>query len=304
MEKEGLSGDVKRICIIGFDSLDYRLIEKYNLKYIKQKEYGQIDMSPFMGYNRLLSTPTIWASFITGLSPDQHKIVGWKWENSTLDRLKALSVKSGLGKIILKNKHLKWIPRKIIKNKYIPSLKGKMLTIFDYAQHPVDIDVPCYSPDAYDEIRHALASGLGNPIIEKDVAEKTWKNFREKKERVLKALNSDWDLFMVHFFLPDIIQHLFWYREDVIERLYREMDITAHDIKNRMGENGFVFFVSDHGAERGRHSPYAFYSFNQKVGLHNPKITDFINVIRQKLGVPSKSEIGQVKKRLQDLGYL
>lgn len=304
MGKEGLMGDVRRICIVGFDSLDYELLEKYNLTYIKQKEYGKIDLTQFMGYNRLLSTPTIWTSFITGLSPDQHKVVGWTWENPILDKLKTLSVKFGLGKMIVSSKHLRWLPRKIIKNKYVPSVKGKMPTIFDYARHPVDIDVPCYSQDAYEEERVALTYGLGNPIVERQVAEKAWKEFRGKKERVLEALNNNWDLFMVHFYLPDIIQHLFWYREDEIERLYREMDITAHDIENRVRENGLILFVSDHGAERGLHNRNAFYSCNQRVGLHNPKITDFANMIRQKLGVPSKREIEQVRKRLQDLGYL
>lgn len=304
MRKEDLTGDVRRICIVGFDSLDYYLIEKYNLTYIKQKEYGKIDLTQFTGYNVLLSTPTIWTSFITGLLPDEHKVVGWTWENPILDKLKTLSLKSGLGKMVAASKHLGWLPRKLIKNKYVPNVKGKIPTIFDHARHPVDIDVPCYSPDAYEEIRHATTYGLGNPIAEKQVAEKVWKVFREKRERVLEALGKDWDLFMVHFYLPDIIQHLLWYREDEIERLYREMDITAHDIGKKVGENGFILFVSDHGAERGMHSPNAFYSFNQRVGLHNPKITDFADIIRQKLGVPSKSEIEQVRKRLQDLGYI
>ncbi len=302
MTKEGARAT--RVYIVGFDSLDYHLIEKYNLKFIKQEECGKIDMTQFIGYNRLLSTPTIWTSFITGLSPDQHKVVGWKWENPILDRLKTLGVKFGLGRMIVTSKHLRRPAMKIIKDKYVPNIKGKIPTIFDYAQRPVDIDVPCYSQDAYEEERRALTYGLGNPIVERQVADKAWKEFRDKKERVLEALRNDWDLFMAHFYLPDVIQHLLWYREDEIERLYREMDITAHDIGNRVGENGFVLFVSDHGAERGLHNPNAFYSCNQRIGLHNPQITDFANIIRQKLGVPSKTEIEQVRKRLQDLGYL
>lgn len=305
MRKEGLIGDSTRICIIGFDSLDYYLIEKYNLTYVKQKEYGKIDMTEFTGYNKMLSTPTIWTSFVTGLPPEEHKVVGWTWENPILDKLKTWSVKIGLGTIIARSRYLIRLTSKImIEHKHIPNIKGQIPTIFDYAQHPVDIDVPCYSRDAYEGERHAVTYGLGNPIVEKQVAEKAWMAFREKREMVLEALGNNWDLFMVHFYLPDIVQHLLWYREDEIERLYREMDTTAHVIEKSVGENAFVLFISDHGQEKGLHTPNAFYSCNERVGLHNPKITDFADIVRKKLGVPSKGEIEKVKKRLQELGYI
>lgn len=291
-----------RACIVGFDSLDYYLIEKYDLTHIKQKEFGKVDMTGFA--SGLLSTPSIWTSFITGLPPEEHEVIGWKWRNPILDRWKKFGVKAGLGKVVLANRHLTQLASKMIKDKYIPNVKGRIPTIFDYAQRPVDIDVPCYSRDAYEEQRREVTYGLGNPIVEKRVAEKTWVAFEEKRENVLDALTKNWDLFMVHFYLPDIIQHLLWYRENEIERLYREVDNTAHFVEKSVKENSLILFISDHGQERGLHTPNAFYSCNQRLNLHKPKITDFAEIIRGKLGVPSRSHIEEVKKRLKGLGYV
>ena len=108
---------------------------------------------------------------------------------------------------------------------------------------------------------------------------------------------------MVHFFLPDVIQHILWYREDEIRKLHMEMDETAHLIEKCVGENALVIFVSDHGQKRGLHTPYGFYSCNQKLNLHEPKITDFADIIKRELGAPTKNEIEQVKKKLEKLGY-
>lgn len=46
------------------------------------------------------------------------------------------------------------------------------------------------------------------------------------------------------------------------------------------------------------------YSCNQRLNLHEPRITDFADIIREKLGVPSKNEVEKVKERLRKLGYI
>lgn len=288
-----------RVCIIGFDSLDYYLVEKYDLRYLMQKEYGKVEI------NMVLSTPTIWTSFITALPPEEHGIVGLKWENPFLDKLKKWGVKIGLNRVFDRSEFLAQLLRKkILKGKgSIPNIKGRLPTIFDYAQSLIDITVPCYSEDTYEDIRREMAYAIGNPIAENKMADKAWKVFMNKRKRVLDELNKDWDLFMVHFFLPDVIQHLLWYREDEIERLYREMDDTAHIIKRNLEKNVFILFISDHGQKRGLHTPHAFYSCNQILNLHEPKITDFGNIIKREIGAPTKSEIESVKNRLKELGY-
>jgi len=286
-----------KICIVGFDSLEYYLVEKYDLKYLKQKEYGKVEIN-----TGILSTPTIWTSFITGLPPEEHGIIGWKWKNTILDRLKRWIIKIRLSRFFEKNTFLIQFVRKNIKGS-VPNIRGSIPTIFDYANNPIDIDVPCYSYDAYKEIRHDVGNVIGNPISEKRIAEKAWKLYRDKKKRILNNLKNNWDLFMVHIYLPDVIQHLLWYQQNEIENLYKEMDCLAKSIKDSIMKNTLVIFISDHGQKKGMHTPNAFYSSNEILNLNEPKITEFADIVRQKLGAPSKDDIENIKERLKRLGY-
>jgi len=293
-----------KVLIIGFDSLDYNLINKFDLQYLKQIEYGMININV-----EPLSSPVIWASFLTGLPPEKHGITGHGWENLILDKLKhggqmlRLHKNQGLAKMSLSAFRLLEMlgfKRRLLQIKYDTP------TIFDYAEKPMVISVPGYNEESVNiEIRHKITKYLGNPKIEKQIAEKSLRIFEERKGRALKILNEDWDLFMVHFFLPDTIQHIYWYNENKIKKLYHIMDHTAKLFKNMVNDDEtFILFVSDHGQEKGVHTPYGFYSCNHKLILQKIKITDFSDIILQKLGIPSKSDIENIKGRLRRLGYL
>lgn len=39
--------DLEHVCILALDALEYHLVEEYDLKAVKQKEYGKIDVSTF-----------------------------------------------------------------------------------------------------------------------------------------------------------------------------------------------------------------------------------------------------------------
>jgi len=293
-----------RVCVIGFDALEYDLVEKYKLKHLQQEEYGKVEINVGM-----LSTPTIWTSFITGLLPSEHGVKGLRWEKPTLERFRQLIVNLKLNRIYERSRFLFKIVGKGVDqvgiNTRFPSVKGRVPTIFDYAQHPTDIGVPCYSNvSKLEELSHELAKELGNPIGEKHVLKKAWDMFREKKEECLDKLGDDWDLFMVHFWLADAVQHLRWYREEEIKELYIELDETARLFQKRLENHALVLIISDHGQRKGLHTSYGFYSCNLRLNLNSPKITDFADIIREKLGVPTKHEIAQVRERLKRLGYL
>jgi len=62
--------DLKRVLIICFDGLDIKPVEKYDLKNLKQVEYGTLKgPSVFSG--------GLWSTFLTGLSIREHGITGW-----------------------------------------------------------------------------------------------------------------------------------------------------------------------------------------------------------------------------------
>ncbi len=293
-----------RVCIIGLDGLEYEFVMKFDLKHLKQVEYGRVKIN--VGF---LSTPTIWASFITGLMPSEHGVIGLRWGNRLLNAVKNFVVKVGLAGLLDKSAFIQDKLHKMFAGQEMsfPIIKGKVPTIFDYASNPIHISVPCYSEQdmpVYEELRREVAQALGNPLAEKRVLEKSRKVFEDKRRKCLRELEKDWDLFMVHFLYPDVFQHLRWYREDEVRGLYEELDETTRMFKERVDEEDtLVLVVSDHGHKRGLHTPHGFYSSNKRLGLHEPKITDFADIIKQELGVPSEEEIEQVKRRLEEWGY-
>jgi hypothetical protein len=62
---------------------------------------------------------------------------------------------------------------------------------------------------------------------------------------------------------------------------------------------------SEH-SKYGEHSNYGFYSFNEKIGLRNPKMTDFFPIILKKLSIEfydDKRDREKVLEHLKKLGY-
>jgi len=286
-----------KVCIIAFDSLDYYLIRDLNLANLKQKEFGIVKVTG------ILSTPSIWTSFITGLSPNEHGVIGWKWDNSILDKIKVFGTKIGLDKIIHNSLYLTKLMSNVT-TKQTPNIKGKIPTIFDYAQNPVDIDVPCYSEDAYKDIRQKVTMSLGNPILAKNVIEEESEKFVNKIERIFNLLNTNWDLFMAHIYYPDVLQHLQFYNKNSVIEMYKKMDDTAYQIKKTINKDTFILFISDHGQNKGIHNKNAFYSCNYELDLQQPKITDFFDIILNKMGIPSKEDFEKIQKKLKDWGYI
>ena len=138
----------------------------------------------------------------------------------------------------------------------------------------------------------------------KETMELAWKVFEEKKEETLHALTQDWNLFMVHFYVLDPLQHLFWHDNELIGKAYAKLDDTVKSIEDRIKDvEHLLLIVSDHGHKKGMHTPYGFHSCNQKLGLKNVKITDFAGIIRRCLGLPTREEELRVYKHLKSLGY-
>lgn len=306
----------KKVLIVALDGLEYDLVEKFDLKNLKQVEYGKVDLSQFS----VLSTPTIWASFITGLPPEKHEVkIGRVWNNPFVqllyERFLLLSnnlglqtITGGRGKTIfdllrfkLKQHTLLIDPNKMTlhdKNRY---RKRGIKTIFDIVDKSIPLDIPTY--DTRDEfqgrlkdLRASLRSMgimegielrhvIDNPRLEKSFEEKfIWKSFSSMRKRCFKALESDWRLIMAYFRYADPLGHLF--RSDLTKMWegYNMADEIIADLKSRVNEEDtLLLVVSDHGMKPlgryGIHSDHAFYSTNKKLGLENPKITDFFHLI-------------------------
>ena len=139
-------------------------MEKFDLRKLKQAEYGKTDVSEFRSYHLSsdIFTPAVWASFITGLPPDKHKIMApRRWKSQPLERLKQLSVEVGLHKIKGKGKLLKLLGFKKVTHSRENYKKEHVTTIFDHAKHPIAISVPTYNEK--ESIKFSILNVLQNP---------------------------------------------------------------------------------------------------------------------------------------------
>ncbi len=290
----------KKVCIIGLDCLEYMVLSKEEYLNLRQKQYGQVQLNVYPP-----NTEMIWASFITGEKPEKHGIIAdIEMKRGITEPIKTLSIELGLQKVLTKiqskiTKAFKLLPRAYVKEDF------QVPTIFDFADKSVAVSIPAYNEwSECVKSRKMIVDAIGNPYKEKILAEKAWMDFQQKKKRVITLLDHDWDLFMVHFYIADIIQHLWWYKTNRITDLYQKLDETTKQIKMKLPPEVFTLVISDHGFMNGHHSSYAFYSSNESLNLKRPRITDFARIIREKLGVPSKQEIEEIKERLRSLGYV
>ncbi len=140
-------------------------------------------------------------------------------------------------------------------------------------------------------------------IPKKELKNKTLKVFESKKQDTFKKLKENWKIFMTYFYVLDPIQHVFYYDEDFIKKMYEEIDSLVSEIKKKLGKKTLVLVIADHGQKNGRHTGYGFYSSNKKLKLNNPKITDFFTLVKNVLRAPTKKDEEEIKKHLKELGY-
>ena len=58
-----------KVLILGIDALEYSLVEEWDLKHLKQREYGKI-IVPIYGGGGEPVTLVVWPCFITGKEPE------------------------------------------------------------------------------------------------------------------------------------------------------------------------------------------------------------------------------------------
>ncbi|MDF1534859.1 MAG: hypothetical protein P1P69_10230, partial [Methanosarcinaceae archaeon] len=100
---------------------------------------------------------------------------------------------------------------------------------------------------------------------------------RRVKYEFCEALNENYDFLLGYFSIADVIGHLNFGNKIMMKMIYKDLDEIAGTIKD-----DFIV-LSDHGMEQlgiyGDHSKYGFWSTGFKE-LGNPRITDFVEIIR------------------------
>jgi len=270
-----------RVCILGYDGLEYTLVDQLKLRNIMQREYGRVRV-PIAGGIDDPSTPIVWTSFITGQPPSIHGVDMPEFWDSPLDGIRSflrrhrklhnLAKKFKLGYRVRGNMGIE--PK-------FPSRKNiKCETLFDIIKPSIPLGVPVYNKDLYSTYPVGdVFKAIQDPDFRREYETKIRQKFSREVEELFEALEEEWKLLMIHLHIIDLLGHVYWGTER-LALLYEEIDLLTKRIKERIQPDDLLLIISDHGLDRLGHTKYGFYSLNRRLGLKNPDIKDFFGIIK------------------------
>ena len=261
-----------KILVIGIDSLEYNLVEKYNLKNLKQLKYTKIKVPINKELNKP-TTPSVWASFLTGKNINCR----FGYENKFLKlfdflfkiRKKITNSSFGIGSLIISL--FKKLNKPAIKT--FPKLKEK--TFLD-ATNSDYCNIPFYD---YSEEYKKIVILLNQTFIENKLTREQLKKelaeiFENNKKKIInKVKGNKSKLFFCYTHFLDLIQHSFFDEKEFIKNCYKQADLFVAELK-KLSKADMIIIISDHGQKNGMHTNYGFCSINKNLNI--PKnITQF-----------------------------
>jgi len=178
-------------------------------------------------------------------------------------------------------------------------------TIFSLVDSFVEIGVPGYMRELEPEHRRLTKKLV--EVLEGRLSEERYEGMvrahtESVLEKTLKAMLEKPGLLMTYFPIADLLGHLYFRNPEKIQETYEYIDGVVRRLVEGL-PGATILIVSDHGMEpwfgkkRGEHTWYGFYSVNKRLGLNNPGIEGFYNVIRDEV------DRQRIVKRLKMLGY-
>jgi len=289
---------INKVLILGIDALEYNLVEEWDLKNLKQEEYGKSEL-PLLP-NQEPTTVIIWPCFITGKMPKEMGFSTIHVFPQPIQRMletvyprirkylidyKAKDItEKKKGKQSFLNKFAKWLNKMGLAH---PPSKSDIIsdTIFDAIANSLHLHIPVYDEDAFPPYRKRVVDAIENkayrPIFEMQCMEE----FKQRSREVFEWLErkNEWNLFMQYFFVLDGIQHVFYNQTKKIAKFYILFDEFVGKVREKLDDDILLLIVSDHGQHKGIHTTHGFYSVNKPLGLKNPKLIDFRWVIEEAL---------------------
>lgn len=289
---------IKKIIILGIDAIEYDLVEEWDLKNLKQKEYGKIILPLRPGQEP--ATAIIWPCFITGKKPEK---MGYTSVNIFAKPIKPIITFIGpIIKLLFNdNKKGDKTQRKhgnpTILVKFVMILKKigvihkptkediKAETLFDNKKiKSVHLHIPVLDKDDFPEYRKDIIKVISKKALFPVIEMKQKEEFKQRSKEVYEYIKKkNWQLFMQYFFVLDGVQHIFYTNPGKIAEFYIMFDEFVKKVSEMIDNETLLLIVSDHGLKKGIHTNYGFYSVNKKLGLKNPKLIDFRKIIEDKL---------------------
>lgn len=296
-----------RVLILGIDALDHDLVEEWNLKNLKQKEYGKL-IVPITKALREPATEIVWPCFITGKEPKEMGFNSpvlyrqpYKWFFDHIYSLTPSSFADVHPDSILEEKNAKRLFLDKISNVltkagvfYHPSRANiKAPTMFDNTfLKTAHFHIPVYDKDPFPEYRKRIVDVIMKQVPASEFTAACKKSFYDRAEELIHYLkeNKDWDLVMMYWFCLDAVQHAFFNSKLKIMDFYLMFNEFVGNLNSKLPSDVLLFILSDHGQKKGIHTDHGFYSCNKKLGLKNPKIIDFKEILEKSLSKDKKSK--------------
>jgi len=290
----------KKVLILGIDALDFDLVEEWNLKNLKQEEYGKT-IVPITDGLEEPATVIVWPCFITGKEP---KDMGFdtpviyrqpfKWFFDTIYVPTTSSFADLHPEDIVEKRDKKRIFLDKISSifkkggiYYQPSRANiKAPTLFDdESLKTAHFHIPVYDKDVFPEYRKSIVDVITKEMPGSEFSKACKKSFNMRCEELLNYLkqNNEWDIVMMYWFCLDAVQHAFFKNKLKIMDFYLMFNEFVGNLKKTLTKDILILIISDHGQKKGIHTDKGFYSCNKKLGLENPKITDFKEIIEKEL---------------------
>lgn len=270
-----------RVCILGYDGLEYNLVEQLGLRNITQSEYGRVKV-PIAGGIDDPSTPIVWTSFITGQPPSVHGVDMAEFWDSSLDGFRSFLRRHRTLHNLAKKFKLGYRVRGNIGiEPKFPSRKNiKCDTLFDIIKPSMPLGIPVYNKDLHGTYPVGdVFKAIQDPNFRREYEARIREIFDREVEELFDAMEEEWKLLMIHLHITDLLGHIYWGTER-LAILYEEMDLLTKSVKEKLQKDDLLLIISDHGMGRLGHSKYGFYSLNRRLGLNNPDIIDFFGIIK------------------------
>ena len=281
---------MNKVYILGLDGLDFNFVKKWNLKILQQLEFDET-IVPIDKEKGFPMSPQVWGSFLTG----KHESQNFQYESSPLSMLSFV--------LNFLRKYIKKIDFTRISQKILPKILPDRLwqrqvigltnlqnkTFLDLTKSK-PINVIFYNQDPTIHVVYYYFS-IGENSLEKTFKLTKSLYIKNKKQilnKTKQSLNS-YELIFSYLPFPDVFQHILMFRLDEIKSHYYDLEEFVTSIKSLIPESSLFLIISDHGfnLKTGFHSNFGFYSSNKPLKPKPKHITDFFQLIIDKIGAKS-----------------
>ncbi len=286
---------MQKLLILGLDALEYNIVTRFRFKTLLQRDFGKIDLTP---YKNKLITPWLWSIIISGHIDTG--ITHFVTYESKLIRFVAKILTSPalykkVERLIEKIRRRRGqkigtayiLHRRGIKVRPMGKQDLKVPTIFELIPNSRAICIPGYNLWKHQfllDLYLPLTRCIGDPEMTRKRLRLQWL-LEKKKMRILEDMikSNDWNLIMVHFYITDVVGHLYWNKPIMLLETYRIVSRWINKIKrilaSKNNEPVWILIISDHGMRRGVHTDHAFWSSNYPLKKKPKKLTDYFKLI-------------------------